>query len=150
MARTYTNLMVHFIFSTKHREPTISSGLAGELYAYMGGIFRNHRSVLIAAGGMADHVHLLSVVSPVVAPSELIRMVKGDSSRWINDTRRVPGHFGWQRGYGGFSVSESQKMKVMDYIARQEEHHRKKTFQEEYVEFLVKHGIRYDERYLWD
>ena len=146
MASTLTNILVHFVFSTKDRTPTIPEELREELYSYIGGILRNERGRLIAIGGMPDHVHLLVRLHPDLAVSEAIRKIKANSSRWLNQKARR--RFAWQTGYGAFSVSESQVKVVERYIASQEEHHRKRSFQEEYLELLKKHGLDFDERYV--
>ena len=150
MAGTYTNILCHIIFSTKNREASINAGFASELYAYAGGIIRDEKGKLLAAGGTENHLHLLSVLPASMSLSELMRKVKGNSSAWINKNRKVPGHFAWQTGYGAFSVSESAKKDVMHYIARQCEHHRHRSFEEEFVEFLEKHNVDYDPRLIWD
>jgi REP element-mobilizing transposase RayT len=148
MAHTYHHLLVHVIFSTKNREPLIHPDWAPDLYAYTGGIIRNRKGDLLAAGGIADHVHLLVKLPADLAVSDLVRDVKAISSKWRHDAGH-PG-FGWQTGYGGFSVSRSMAGAVADYIARQPDHHRTRTFRDEFVDFLRKHEIEYDERYLWD
>ncbi len=119
------------------------------LYAYMGGVIGERKSVLLSAGGMPDHVHLLVSFSREWCVSDMVRDVKASSSRWIHETfdRRT---FAWQAGYGAFSVSYSSLDSVKNYLARQQEHHAKRTFQDEFREFLRKHDIEYDERYVWD
>jgi putative transposase len=121
-----------------------------ELYAYMGGTLKEKDCVLSAAGGMPDHVHLLVSLHRDVSVAEAVRTVKANSSRWIHQTYSgLPG-FAWQEGYGAFNVSYSNIDAVKGYLANQEEHHRTRTFQEEYVAFLKKHRIPYDERYVFD
>jgi REP element-mobilizing transposase RayT len=148
MATTFTNLLYHVIFSTKHREPMIAADWQDELYGYIGGIVRNRRGILLAAGGIPDHVHLLVKLPADLALSDLVRGVKAISSKWRHDS----GHpaFAWQTGYGGFSVSQSMTETVSTYIHRQPDHRRARSFQEEFVDFLRKHGVEYDDRYLWD
>ena len=148
MAHTYSNLLTHIIFSTKNREPLINSAMRDELLAYMGGIVRNLGGVLSTANARPDHVHLLWSLPPAVATAEAVRTVKTNSSRWVHNERNDHG-FDWQIGYGAFSVSASQTPVVVRYIADQEEHHRKTKFQEEFVAFLKKNRIPYDERYVW-
>jgi putative transposase len=150
MGSTYSSLAYHVIFSTKGREPLISAGLRAELYPYIGGILRGHRCILLEIGGMPDHLHLAVRAKPDIAVAELVRLVKANSSKWVNERASDRGRFAWQSGYGAFSVSLSQLPGVCGYIREQEEHHRTRTFQEEYVEFLRRHGIEFDERYLWD
>ena len=135
--------------SPKHREPTVTPDLAPRLYDYMGGAIRGLKCSLLAAGGMPDHVHLLVSFGREVSAAEFVKTVKTASSRWVHDTFDRPG-FGWQTGYGVFSVSYSQLDVVRKYIANQANHHKKQTFQDEYREFLRKHGIEWDEQYVWD
>jgi REP element-mobilizing transposase RayT len=115
----------------------------------MGGIVREVKGVAVAINAVADHVHMLVHMPADVAPAEMMRVVKTNSSRWIHE--QWPSHksFAWQAGYGAFSVSESNVVRVKEYVARQEEHHRTKTFQEEFVEFLKRHNVQYDPRYVW-
>jgi REP element-mobilizing transposase RayT len=147
MAHTLTHLLTHVVFGTKERAPLIIPNLRPHLHAYMGGIIREMNGTALAVGGTSDHVHLLIVLPPVLSVSEAMRVVKTNSSRWVKETYRIT--FGWQSGYGAFSVSQSNAADVSSYIARQEGHHRKVTFQEEFVVFLKRHGVEYDERYLW-
>ncbi len=150
MANTYTNLLHHIVFATKRREPLIAPRVEPMLHAYMGSIVRNHDGHLLCAGGTYDHVHLLVVVPAATAVAFLMRSVKGSSSEWINASGCIGSHFQWQAGYSAFSVSEAAKADVMTYIRGQKEHHRVKTFREEYIELLQRNGVSYDERYLWD
>jgi putative transposase len=148
MASTYSNLLFHLIFSTKNRDPLIAPAWQDDLYGYIGGIIRTRRGTLLAAGGMPDHVHLL-VKSPTdLAVAELVRDVKSISSVWRRESG--DGGFGWQTGYGAFTVSGSVGPTVEKYIRTQADHHRTRTFQDEFVEFLTRHGIEYDPKYLWD
>jgi REP element-mobilizing transposase RayT len=149
MAGTYTKLIYHIIFSTKDREPLIAPTLRDKLYPYIGGIIRGQAGALDAVGGMPDHIHLVVRINPDISVSEIVRLIKANSSKWVNEQPGRPGRFGWQSGYGAFSVSYSQLPAVREYVQNQEEHHRKKTFQEEYQEFLKRHDIAFDERYLW-
>jgi REP element-mobilizing transposase RayT len=149
MANTYSELIYHVIFSTKRREPLISAGLCSDLYAYIGGIVRARKSMLVEIGGMPDHLHLVIRMCPDLSVAELVRLVKADSSKWVNERPDSIGRFGWQEGYGAFSVSSSQLPGVCEYVQRQSEHHRTRAFQEEYVEFLRRHEIEFDESYLW-
>ena len=150
MAQTLVSLMVHVIFSTKNRVALITSDIEPELFAYIGGILKNHESRLLDAGGTADHVHLLISQTKNIALSALMKDVKKDSSSWIKTKGRSFKDFHWQDGYGGFSFSPGDIPKLKRYIAGQKEHHRKRSFQEELIEFLHEHGIEYDERYLWN
>ncbi len=149
MAHTFANLLAHVIFSTKDRAPFIDAELKPQLFAYMGGIIRECNGTALKVNGTADHVHLLLRLPPSVSIAEAMRVLKANSSRWVHD--RWPSHsaFGWQTGYGAFSVSQSNVSAVLRYIADQEEHHRKASFQEEFIAYLRRHGIEYDERYIW-
>jgi putative transposase len=148
MAQTCGNVVVHVIFSTKLRQPLIGPDIRSDLFAYLGGIVRELRGTAVIVGGTCDHVHILIRIRPVHSVAEIVRVVKANSSGWI----RKKGHkeFAWQAGYGVFSVSESNVPAVTKYIATQEEHHRTHSFQEEFVAFLKKNKVAYDERYIWD
>jgi putative transposase len=146
---SYTCLYYHVIFGTKNRAPQIDATIQPRLYEYLGGIVRDAQGRLIAAGGTADHVHLLVSAHPQTALSDLLRQAKAGSSRWIHQTFRGRGDFAWQDGYGAFTVSHSNLEDVGQYIAQQEKHHRRMTFQEEFIAFLDRHEIRYDDRYIW-
>lgn len=148
MGSTYTNLFYHIIFSTKHRQPLISSVLREELYKYIGGIVRGEGGLLIEIGGVADHLHLVLKLRANISVADMLRRIKANSSKWINEREDQKTKFQWQDGYGAFSVSKSQLDVVVHYIRNQEEHHRKKTFKEELVEFLKKQKIEFKEEYL--
>jgi putative transposase len=147
MAQTFASLLTHVIFSTKNREPLIAREFQTELWAYLGGIVRNLEGKALVINGMADHVHLLVSLPPTVSVSDAVRVIKANSSKWLHQKRRAS--FAWQNGYGAFSVSSSAAPEVIEYICRQEEHHRRMTFQEELVAFLKKHQVEYDKRYIW-
>jgi REP-associated tyrosine transposase len=149
MAHTFANLLTHVIFSTKDRQPIISRDLKPELLDYMGGIVRELHGKCVAANSMPDHVHLLLWFPPSVAIADALRIVKTNSSRWVHQKSGLRG-FAWQTGYGAFSVSQSNAASVVKYIREQEEHHWRVTFQEEFVSFLKKNGVRYEERYIWE
>ena len=146
MPSSLTTLLHHVVFSTKERQALTTPELRDGLYAYMGGIVRGEGGRLLSIGGTANHVHLLAAFPAAVSVSDMMRRVKGNSSRWANAGR----NFGWQRGYAAFSVSESVAGSVRAYIEKQEEHHRSRTFEDEYLALLRKHGIAFDERYIWD
>src|SRR6185369_14072254 len=135
MAQTLVSLMVHVIFSTKNREAFVTPEIEPELFAYMGGILKNHESRLLDAGGTPDHVHLLVSQSKNVSLSSLLKDVKKDSSSWIKTKGSQFRNFHWQDGYGAFSIGKSDIHGLKKYIAGQKEHHRKRTFKEELVEF---------------
>ncbi len=150
MPSTYTNLLYHVVFSTKDRIPLIKEEFQEELYRYVGGIIRAEGGVQLEIGGVADHIHILAKIKPAIAVSEMLAKVKANSSKWVNDHKTQMRKFGWQEGYAAFTVSESQVPAVREYIQNQDEHHRKQTYQEEFVALLERYGIEYDPRYLWD
>jgi putative transposase len=150
MAHTFTRLLTHIIFSTKDRRPFLDADLKSRLFPYLGGIIHAHGGKALIINGPADHVHILASLAAKHSLSNLMRELKADSSGWVR--KNFPGQksFSWQIGYGAFSVSHSNLMEVKKYIANQEEHHQKISFQEEFVVFLKKHEIQYEERFLWD
>ena len=148
MSHTAGNVILHLIFSTKDREPLITPEIRNDLFAYLGGIIRELKGTALIVNGTSDHVHLLVRIRPVHAVAQIARLVKANSSKWVHEKWNT--RFAWQTGYGAFSVSESNVSVVSQYIAEQEEHHKKHTFQEEYVAFLRKNSIPYDERYIWE
>lgn len=150
MANTYTAINIHYIFSTKCRAPVLTENIRERLWAFMGGIARNNGMMARCIGGTADHAHLLVALPPTISIAQGIKLIKGGSSRWIHESFPELADFSWQEGYGAFSVSKSHINETVAYIEGQEEHHREKSFQEEYLAFLRKHEIAYDERYLWD
>jgi len=150
MPSTHHGILIHVVFSRKQRLKLLQNHWHGDLYAYIGGIVSEHKSVLVRAGGIEDHIHLLLKVHPSFAIADTIKLLKGNSSKWINENQKVPARFEWQRGYGAFSVSESMSETVNRYIDNQEEHHRRQSFENEYVAFLDKHNIKYNPRYVFD
>jgi len=150
MAHTYTQLLTHIVFSTKHRYPFINMDLRKRLFPYMGGIIRELGGKPILINGVADHVHILAGLPARSAVSDIARVVKSNSSLWIHEQFSHLSNFGWQTGYAAFSVSRWDTEKIKNYIARQEEHHKTVTFQEEFLNLLEEYGIEYDEKYLWD
>ena len=150
MSQTLTSLLVHLIFSTKNRVPIITPEVEPALFAYMGGILKNHGSRLLDAGGTSDHVHLLVSQSKNIALSALMKELKGSSSAWIKTVGSGFRDFHWQDGYGAFSIGQREIPELKRYIANQKEHHRQQTFQQELIQFLEEYGIEYDVRYLWD
>jgi REP element-mobilizing transposase RayT len=141
---------LHITFSTKYREPLIDEAIEEELFKYIGGICKNLECNPIKVGGYRDHIHILCVLSRKIALMKLLEEVKSHSSKWIKTKGDQYKNFYWQRGYGSFSVNPAEIDVVIRYIENQAEHHKKKTFQEEYVAFLKKYNAEYDERYLWD
>lgn len=150
MGQSLVKNYIHIIFSTKHREPFIHQSVENELYRYIGGICKEMECPPIKVGGYTDHVHLLCMLSKKIALMKLLEEVKSHSSKWIKTKSAEFKNFYWQNGYGAFSVNPSEIDKVIAYIENQKEHHRKKTFQDEYRAFLKKYNVEYDERYIWD
>ena len=150
MANTYTSLHYHFTFSTKNRHPWIVQGIEERVWAYLGGIARKNKLKPIKIGGIEDHIHLLLGAPPTIAPAKIAQLLKGGSSAWTHEEFPELAAFAWQDGYGAFTVSKSAVCDVSAYIENQREHHRTQTYQEEYRALLDRHGIEYDERYLWD
>lgn len=148
MSHTLGNILLHFIFSTQGRRPLIKPEFRDDLLAYVGGIVREMNGTALIINGDADHVHMLIRIKPIHSAAEIARVVKTNSSRWMRE--KYLGAFAWQTGYGVFSVSESNVQAVTKYIAKQQEHHKKQSFQEELVAFLKKNRIEYDERHIWD
>jgi REP element-mobilizing transposase RayT len=147
---SYVSSYFHCVFSTKERQPLIPPRLQERLWPYLGGIARENQMTAIEIGGVADHVHMLLSLPSTLPLAKALQLIKGGSSKWVHDT--FPEHqlFGWQTKYGAFSVSVSRLDKTIQYIKDQAEHHRKVTFQEEFLALLKKHRIAYDERYLWE
>jgi putative transposase len=148
MPSTHLSLHYHLIFSTKDRVPHMHKDWRGRLHAYLGGIVNDLGGVPEKINGVEDHVHLLIGLRATHCLADVLKDIKAGSSRWVHLELKLPS-FAWQEGYGAFTVSASQLEAVKDYIERQEEHHQKKTFQEEYVELLEKYGVEYNEKYLW-
>ena len=149
MTHTYINALYHCVFSTKQRRRFITPTLQERLWPMMGGIAREQGLKALAIGGVEDHVHLLLSLSTTIPIAKAIQLIKGASSKWVHDT--FPEHrlFAWQEGYGAFTIGVSQTDVTRTYIRSQPEHHRQTTFQEEFREFLKKHGIEYNEQYVW-
>ena len=150
MPQSLANLYVHLIFSTKERVPYLSPKVCPDLHAYLATVLANLHSPAVLINSVADHVHLLFNMGRTVSLAQVVEDVKKSSSKWIKTQDAALSGFSWQAGYGAFSVSESNVPKVANYIRNQEEHHRVKTFQEEYREFLARHKMPFDERYVWD
>ncbi len=150
MGQSLVKNYIHLVFSTKYRQPFIHEPVESELYAYMGSICKGLECHPIKIGGYTDHVHILCMLSKKIALMKLLEDVKSDSSKWIKTKGDDYKNFYWQNGYGAFSVNPAEVDRVIAYIANQHEHHRKKTFQEEYRAFLKKYKVEYDERYVWD
>lgn len=149
MPNTYTQIHIQFVFAVKFRHGLISSSWKDELYQYITGIVQNNKHKLICINGMPDHVHILIGIRPHQSISDLMQDVKGGSSKWINEKKFLKGKFEWQQGYGAFSYSKSHVKDVIHYIQNQEQHHQKKTFLEEYVDFLKKFEVEYEESFIF-
>lgn len=149
MANTFTQIHIQTVFSVQDRNCIFHKSFKNELYQYITGIIQNNGHKLLAINGMLDHVHVFLGMRPNQSLSDLMQDVKGDSSKWINKKGFNPGRFSWQEGYGAFSYSKSQVNNVIDYIMNQEKHHHKKSFIEEYLEFLEKFEVPFDERYIF-
>ena len=148
MPQSLAKILVHLIYSTKHREPIIQAPVRPHLHAYLVGILDNLQCPSLQTGGTDDHVHILFSLGRTIPMSDVVEEVKKGSSKWMK-TQGVP-TFTWQAGYGAFSVGESQAETVVRYIQRQEEHHRRLSFQDEFRRFLQRYHVAYDERYVWD
>lgn len=149
MPNTFTQVHIHVVFTVQNRECIIRDLWREELYKYIAGIIRAQQHKLIAINGMPDHLHILFGMRPTQSLSELLQDIKGNSSKWINDKKFIAGRFSWQEGYAAFSYSKSQLPQVITYIENQQTHHKKKTFIEEYKEFLDAFGVEYNERYIF-
>ena len=147
MAHTYVSELIHCVFSTKLRQNTIPSDRQNRLWSFLGGIARKNGFKAIAVGGTRNHVHVLLSLPATVSIAKAMQLLKGGSSKWMNENGN--GKFAWQEAYGAFSVSISQQKATVDYINSQAQHHAKRSFEEEFVAFLHKHGIKYDEKYVW-
>ncbi len=150
MPQSLASIHLHVVFSTKNRAPWLADPVALRLYDYVGGTLRANGCALVAAGGVPDHVHLLISVGRERATADLVRTVKANSSRWVHDTFADLGGFAWQAGYGAFAVSYDRIDSVRAYLARQQEHHRTRTFQDEFRAFLRAHDMEWDERFVWN
>ncbi|MCC5940712.1 MAG: IS200/IS605 family transposase [Balneolaceae bacterium] len=149
MADTYTQIYIQFIFAVQNRRSLIHHSWEAKLHKYVTGIVQNKSHKMIAINGMLDHVHMFIGYRPTESMSELIKVVKGETSKWITDKGFIKGKFSWQEGYGAFSYSRSQIDRVYHYVMNQKIHHQKKSFREEYLELLEKFEVDYDERYIF-
>ena len=149
MANTFTQIHIQSVFTVQNRDCVIRKAWKDELYKYITGIIRNNGHKVLAINGMPDHIHIFFGMRPTQSLSDLMQDIKGDSSKWINQKGFIKSRFSWQEGYGAFSYSKSHIDSVIDYIKNKEKHHRKKTFIEEYNEFLEKFEVDYDERYIF-
>ncbi len=150
MGQSLVKNYIHIIFSTKQRVPLIHQPVEEELYSYIGGICKEMECHPIKIGGYTDHTHILCLLSKKIALMNLLEEIKSHSSKWMKTKGTELKNFYWQNGYGAFSVNPSETEKVIAYIENQKEHHKTKTFQEEYRAFLKKYKVEYDEKYVWD
>lgn len=150
MPGTFSQIYIQVVFAVKGRENLISNNWNTELHKYIAGIIKGKEQKSIIVNGMPDHVHAFIGLRPAMAISDLVRDIKNNSSNFVNDHKLVKGKFSWQEGYGAFSYSHSHIENVYNYILNQEKHHKKKTFKEEYLEFLKKFEVKYDEKYLFE
>lgn len=148
MANTYTQIYLQFVFAVENRTSLINKNWKDELYKYITGIVQNNKHKLISINGMPNHIHIFIGYKPHQLIPDLLQEIKRDSSIWINKKSFVKGHFNWQAGYGAFSYSHSHIDKVVKYIKEQKQHHKKRTFKEEYLALLRKFNIEYDEKYI--
>ncbi len=150
MPQSLSSILIHLVFSTKHREPFITPAIETELHPYLAAIFRELKSPSLAIDGTADHVHTLFSLGRVITIAELVEEIKTESSKWIKTKGIEFRNFHWQKGYGAFSIGQSNVAALKRYIHGQKRHHQRVSFQDEYRKFLKAYGIDYDERYVWD
>jgi putative transposase len=148
MSHSYSSNRIHLIFSTKNREKRISAELQMKLWPYMAGIARNHRFEAIKVGGVEDHAHALLLLPPTIPLAKAVQILKACSSKWLNDTHAAGKDFAWQEGYGAFSVSASQTEGVISYIEGQAAHHAKRSYEDEFLDFLKEYGVEYDPKHV--
>ena len=150
MPQSLSHILIHLIWSTNERHPWLTPGIREKAHAYLAGAVRQCACEAYRVGGVADHVHLAVRLSRTLSPADLVKEVKTASSKWLKTQSPALAAFAWQRGYGAFSVGPTSLDALLHYIETQDEHHRTRTFQDEYRDFLKKYGIEYDERYVWD
>jgi putative transposase len=150
MPNTYSQIYIQIVFTVKRRENLIQEKFKDELYKYICGIVNGKKQKVYAINGMPDHIHILLSLKPDISLSDLVRDIKANSSKWINLNRFVRGKFQWQEGFGAFSYSQSHLSNIISYINNQQAHHSKKTFKEEYLDFLKKFMVEFDDKYLFE
>ena len=150
MAQSLSSILIHLVFSTKRREPFITPEIEPELHAYLAVIFREYKSPSLLVGGTEDHIHTLFALSRTASVAKVVEEVKTSSSKWLKMKGREFHSFQWQAGYGAFSIGQSSVPALKHYIANQREHHRHRSFQDEYRALLKRYGVAYDEKYVWD
>ncbi len=150
MANTYTQINIHAVFSVKGRENIITQNFRNRLHEYISGILKGEKQFPLAVNGWKDHVHIFFEMHPTSCVADVLKTVKSKSSKWINENKFLPGKFSWQEGYGAFSYSRSQRDDVIKYVMEQEQHHKKKSFREEYLGLLQKFEIEFDGNYVFE
>ncbi len=150
MPHSIISQLMHCVFSTKERRPFITPEIQPRLFQYIGGIARENKMKLLSAGGVDDHIHLLLSFPSTINVAKGMQLIKGNSSKWIHETFPEQRFFSWQQGYGAFSISISDVERTVEYINHQPEHHKKMDFKTEFLAFMKKHGLEYDERYIFD
>jgi putative transposase len=150
MAGTYTKLYYHIVFSTKNRQPFVTTAIQDELHKYISGVVRGINGSCIEINGIPDHIHLLAILPPKIAISDALRDIKANSSKWVHESKPELMSFGWQDGYAAFTVSKSQVDPVREYIREQKHHHGLRDYKAELLSLLARHDVDYDERYIWD
>ncbi|MEI6948623.1 IS200/IS605 family transposase [Paraflavisolibacter sp. H34] len=145
---TYKQIFYHIVFGTKNREATVKEAYAEELYKFIWGVIKNHKSTLYRINGMEDHLHIFSDLHPTVTLADYIKEIKVSSSLWMKENGLFPRFAGWQEGYGAFTYCFQKKQVVIDYIKNQKEHHKTESFYDEYKRLLIENGIQFDEKYL--
>ncbi|HYM93703.1 MAG TPA: IS200/IS605 family transposase [Chitinophagaceae bacterium] len=150
MANTYSQISIHAVFAVKGRENIITNDWRDNLHKYISGIIKGTGATALAVGGWKDHVHIFFGMPVTMCIADFMSIVKANSSKWVNEQHFIKGKFQWQSGYGAFSYSRSQRNPVINYIMNQEEHHRIKSFKEEYLKMLSEFGVAYDEKYIFD
>ena len=147
---SFTQLTYHVVYATKYRHPSVIVDIRERLYEYIGGTIRAKKGSLLEIGGVADHVHILARLSASLAVADVVRDIKANSSRWMNEQPEIKRPFEWQKGYGAFTVSYDRVPTVRGYIQKQEKHHQTVSFQDEYIDFLKRHGIEFRLEYLFE
>ena len=150
MPQSLSSILVHLVFSTKNREPFITPTIEAELHPYMAAVFRENNSPSLIIEGTWDHVHMLLALGRTISVADLVEEVKTNSSKWIKTNGSAFRNFHWQKGYGAFSIGQSNVEQLKRYIRNQKQHHRHVTFQDEYRNFLKRYRVQFDERYVWD
>jgi len=150
MPQSFSQVLLHIVFSTKNRQPFITPEIKSELHSYIGGCLKSYDSFPYIVGGVEDHIHIACSLPRTITISELVEKLKRSSSHKAKEIAPAGKEFGWQTGYGAFSLGQSQLKHVVNYINSQEEHHKKQSFQDEFIEFLEKYNVQYDSKYIWE